>query len=149
MAHFLSCSTTLRFSTFRISAGSRQDATLLVYPQLLRRAIDNILRNAIRYAPPVTEILLNCKVDDDLQQVIVEILDCGPGVPEFMLADIFRPFFRTAPGRESGSGGTGLGLSIATEAVRLHDGTNHGTKSERWRPARNHHSAIANTAIRA
>jgi two-component system sensor histidine kinase CpxA len=103
--------------------GSRQDAALLVYPQLLRRAIDNILRNAIRYAPPRTEILLNCRVDDDLRQVIVEILDCGPGVPESMLADIFRPFFRTAPGRESGSGGTGLGLSIATEAVRLHDGT--------------------------
>jgi two-component system, OmpR family, sensor histidine kinase CpxA len=40
-----------------------------------------------------------------------------------MLSDIFRPFFRTAPARESGSGGTGLGLAIASEAVRLHDGT--------------------------
>jgi two-component system sensor histidine kinase CpxA len=106
-----------------VVTGSRQDATLLVYPQLLRRAIDNILRNAILYAPAGTEILLNCEVDHDLHQVIVEILDCGPGVPESMLSDIFRPFFRTAPGREIGSGGTGLGLSIATEAVRLHDGT--------------------------
>ena len=40
-----------------------------------------------------------------------------------MLSDIFQPFFRTAPGRESSSGGTGLGLSIASEAIRLHDGT--------------------------
>jgi two-component system sensor histidine kinase CpxA len=40
-----------------------------------------------------------------------------------MLADIFTPFFRTAPGRETSSGGTGLGLAIASEAVRLHDGT--------------------------
>jgi two-component system, OmpR family, sensor histidine kinase CpxA len=40
-----------------------------------------------------------------------------------MLSDIFRPFFRTAPARESGSGGTGLGLAIASEAVGLHDGT--------------------------
>jgi two-component system sensor histidine kinase CpxA len=39
-----------------------------------------------------------------------------------MLTDIFRPFFRTAPGRETSSGGTGLGLAIASEAVRLHDG---------------------------
>jgi two-component system sensor histidine kinase CpxA len=40
-----------------------------------------------------------------------------------MLSDIFRPFFRTAPGRESSSGGTGLGLAIASEAVGLHEGT--------------------------
>ena len=39
-----------------------------------------------------------------------------------MLSDNFRPFFRIAPGRESGSGGTGPGLAIANEAVRLHDG---------------------------
>jgi two-component system, OmpR family, sensor histidine kinase CpxA len=103
--------------------GSRQDVTLLVYPQLLRRAIDNVLRNAIRYAPAGSEIQLNCRATDDAQQVILEVLDCGPGVPESMLSDIFRPFFRTAPGRESKSGGTGLGLAIASEAVRLHDGT--------------------------
>jgi two-component system sensor histidine kinase CpxA len=103
--------------------GSRQDITLLVYPQLLRRAIDNVLRNAIRYAPEGTEIRLDCRADDDLHHVILEVLDCGPGVPDSMLPDIFQPFFRTAPGRESSSGGTGLGLSIASEAVRLHDGT--------------------------
>ncbi|MGC1969650.1 MAG: ATP-binding protein [Candidatus Acidiferrales bacterium] len=103
--------------------GSRQDITLLVYPQLLRRAIDNVLRNAIRYAPEGSEIRLDCRADDDLHHVILEVLDCGPGVPDSMLSDIFQPFFRTAPGRESSSGGTGLGLSIASEAVRLHDGT--------------------------
>lgn len=103
--------------------GERRDVTSLVYPQLLRRAIDNVLRNAIRYAPPGTEILLNCRVDPDLENIILEVLDCGPGVPESMLKDIFRPFFRTAPGRESQTGGTGLGLAIAFEAIRLHDGT--------------------------
>jgi two-component system sensor histidine kinase CpxA len=102
--------------------GSHQDVNLLVYPHLLRRAIDNVLRNAIRYAPAGTSILLNCGVDEDRQLVILEILDSGPGVPESMLADIFRPFFRTDPGRETSSGGTGLGLAIAAEAIRLHDG---------------------------
>jgi two-component system sensor histidine kinase CpxA len=58
-----------------------------------------------------------------MQEVRLEIRDHGPGVPESMLSDIFRPFFRTSPGRESNSGGTGLGLAIASEAVRLHDGT--------------------------
>jgi two-component system, OmpR family, sensor histidine kinase CpxA len=103
--------------------GSRRDVVLLAYPQLLRRAIDNVLRNAIRYAPEGTEVILNCALERGPQKVIVEVLDSGPGVPESMLSDIFRPFFRTDPGREHSSGGTGLGLAIATEAVRLHEGT--------------------------
>jgi two-component system, OmpR family, sensor histidine kinase CpxA len=103
--------------------GARDDITLLAYPQLLRRAIDNVLRNAIRYAPPGSEVVLNASVDREQQRVVIEILDRGPGVPEAMLADIFRPFFRTSPGRESATGGTGLGLAIASEAVQMHDGT--------------------------
>jgi two-component system, OmpR family, sensor histidine kinase CpxA len=103
--------------------GSRQDVTLLVYPQLLHRTVDNVLRNAIRYAPAGTEVSLDCRVIEDSGQVILEISDCGPGVPEHILKDIFRAFFRAAPGRESGSGGTGLGLAIASEAVQLHGGT--------------------------
>jgi two-component system, OmpR family, sensor histidine kinase CpxA len=103
--------------------GSREDITLLAYPNLLRRAIDNVLRNAIRYSPSGTEIQLDCRVDLKEREVVVDVLDHGHGVPESALADIFRPFFRTAPGREASSGGTGLGLAIANEAVRLHDGT--------------------------
>jgi two-component system, OmpR family, sensor histidine kinase CpxA len=103
--------------------GSREDVMLLAYPNLLRRAIANVLRNAIHYSPAGTEIQLNCRVGLIEREVIVDILDQGPGVPESALADIFRPFFRTAPGREASSGGTGLGLAIVNEAVRLHDGT--------------------------
>jgi two-component system, OmpR family, sensor histidine kinase CpxA len=103
--------------------GSRRNVDLLVYPQLLRRAIDNVLRNAIRYAPEGTDVLFNCTVEHGFRHVIIEVLDSGPGVPEALLTDIFLPFFRTAPGREASSGGTGLGLAIATEAVRLHGGT--------------------------
>ena len=102
---------------------SCQDVMLLAYSQLLRRAIDNVLRNAIRYAPSGSDVFLRCEVRRDSEQVALEILDSGPGVPEAMLEDIFRPFFRTALGRERETGGTGLGLAIAAEAVRLHDGT--------------------------
>lgn len=102
--------------------GVRQDVTLLAYPNLLRRAIDNVLRNAIHYSPSGTEIQLNCTIDLIEHELIVDILDRGPGVPDVALADIFRPFFRTAPGREANSGGAGLGLAIASEAVRFHDG---------------------------
>jgi two-component system sensor histidine kinase CpxA len=90
---------------------------------MLHRAIDNVLKNAIHYAPAGTEVLMNCGLDTGLQQIVVEVMDCGPGVPDNMLADIFLPFFRTSDGRDSKSGGTGLGLSIAQEAVRLHDGS--------------------------
>ena len=102
--------------------GSREEITFLAYPNLLRRAIDNVLRNAIRYAPPGTTIHVDCKADPIARTVTIDILDSGPGVSEAMLADIFTPFFRTAPGREASTGGAGLGLAIASEAVRLHDG---------------------------
>jgi two-component system, OmpR family, sensor histidine kinase CpxA len=103
--------------------GTRQEFTSLVYPRLLRRAVDNILRNAIRYAPAGTEIELNCKVDLIARAFSISICDRGPGVQAAMLSDIFKPFFRTAPGRETDTGGAGLGLAIASEAIRLHDGT--------------------------
>jgi two-component system sensor histidine kinase CpxA len=103
--------------------GTHHEITVLVYPNLLRRAIDNILRNAIRYAPAGTEVSLDCRIDAAQEDVTIEICDSGPGVPTSMLSEIFEPFFRTDPGRESKSGGTGLGLAIASEAIRLHDGT--------------------------
>ena len=104
-------------------SGACDEIRTLVYPALLRRAVDNILRNAIRYTPEGSEVSLDGKVDTAAQEITLTIRDYGSGVPESMLFDIFRPFFRTAPGRESNSGGTGLGLAIASEVVRLHDGT--------------------------
>jgi two-component system sensor histidine kinase CpxA len=104
-------------------AGTCQEITVLVYPSLLRKAIDNVLRNAIRYTSVGTEVTVDFSADLIQEEIWLEIVDRGPGVPESMLSDIFRPFFRTAPGRESNSGGTGLGLAIAYEAIRLHDGT--------------------------
>lgn len=103
--------------------GSWDDVTFTAYPQLLRRAIDNVLRNAIRYTLPGSEVVLRARVQPGARQIAIEILDAGPGVPKSMLTDIFRPFFRTAPGRESETGGAGLGLAIAFEAVRQHGGT--------------------------
>ena len=103
--------------------GFADDTTLLAYPQLLRRAVDNVVRNAIRYSPRDSQIDFDCHLEPETQQVVFEIIDCGPGVPEEMLTDIFLPFFRTAPGRERKTGGIGMGLAIAADAVRAHDGT--------------------------
>jgi signal transduction histidine kinase len=88
--------------------------------ELLRRAVENILRNAIRHAPGGTdiEITLDCQP----LKVSVSIRDYGPGVPEEMLSSIFKPFFRVDSSRDSTSGGAGLGLAIAQSAIALHRG---------------------------
>jgi two-component system sensor histidine kinase CpxA len=89
-------------------------------PELLRRAVANVLRNAIRYSPPhsVVEVTLAETTDTS----IVEIRDHGPGVSEELLSQIFKPFFRVEESRDTNSGGIGLGLSIAMRAVQIHQG---------------------------
>lgn len=88
--------------------------------ELLRRAVENVLRNAIRYSPDdavvhvATEELDGC--------AIIELRDYGPGVPETALTHIFDPFFRVEECRDAKSGGSGLGLSIAKRAVQAHHG---------------------------
>jgi signal transduction histidine kinase len=88
--------------------------------ELLRRAVENILRNAIRYAPENTPV--EVAVQREGPAITVCVRDLGPGIPAEHLEDIFRPFYRVQNDRARTSGGVGLGLSIAQRAVRLHYG---------------------------
>jgi two-component system sensor histidine kinase CpxA len=90
-------------------------------PELIRRAIENVLRNAIRYSPE--KALVSVHLEVVAQTARIEIRDRGPGVPEEQLQQIFRPFFRVDDSRNSSTGGMGLGLAIATRAVSLHHGS--------------------------
>ena len=90
-------------------------------PELLRRAIANVLRNAIRYSPSRAAVEVTLAETADAS--IVEIRDHGPGVSEELLSQIFKPFFRVEEARDTNSGGIGLGLSIAMRAVQVHQGT--------------------------
>jgi two-component system, OmpR family, sensor histidine kinase CpxA len=93
-------------------------------PEMLRSAIENVVRNAIRYTPE------GKAVDVSLEQTSVggaakarlRVRDYGPGVPEGMLPDIFVPFRRVQQPTLSDSQGAGLGLAIAERVVRMHDG---------------------------
>jgi len=90
----------------------------------LRSACENIVRNAIHFTRPGTEVKVALGIDSPATspQVLLTVRDEGPGVPGDALQNIFRPFFRiNGPGRQSQ--GNGLGLAIALEAVRLHHGT--------------------------
>jgi signal transduction histidine kinase len=89
--------------------------------ELLRRAVENVLRNAIRYSPEEGSIFVSMMERDGHAQV--EVRDHGPGVPEESLTRIFSPFVRVEQARTANGGGSGLGLSIAMRAVQAHHGS--------------------------
>ena len=88
--------------------------------ELLRRAVENVVRNAIRFAPPDSEVEISSTTSGSV--VTIQVRDYGPGVPEEELSRIFDPFYRVQADRSRASGGAGLGLSIARRAVELHKG---------------------------
>jgi two-component system sensor histidine kinase CpxA len=97
-------------------------------PELLRSAIENVIRNAVRYTPTagLVEVSLQWKLDT----AELMVTDQGPGVPEGELKHIFQPFYRVSEARERASGGAGLGLSIADRTVKLHGGTIEASNSK-------------------
>jgi two-component system sensor histidine kinase CpxA len=93
--------------------------------ELLRRSLDNVLRNAINYTPPGSsvDVSLECVNGDAPPVALIKIRDHGVGVPTNELRSIFQPFHRVAGDRARQSGGAGLGLAICDRAVRLHGGS--------------------------
>jgi len=127
--------------------------TIVGNEQLLRRAIENVVRNAVLYTAENTEVevKLDCLDDPgnrelygkvpstkdkaqnirvtqgsfqpDSQRAVITVRDHGLGVPENALTEIFRPFYRVDDARDREAGGVGLGLAIAERALRLHGGS--------------------------
>jgi len=93
---------------------------LAVDEQLLHSAIENIIRNAVKYTAADTCVEVRQSITPEV--VNISIRDHGPGVDENRLQDLFKPFVRLSEARERDSGGYGLGLAIAEHAIRLHDG---------------------------
>lgn len=87
-------------------------------PELLHRAIENVLRNALRYSPDEGELRVEIHALPN-QRCRISVLDQGPGVPESELEHIFEAFRRHAAGGE----GYGLGLAIARRVMHTIDGS--------------------------
>ncbi len=87
-------------------------------PDLLTRALRNLIDNAVRYAGGARLILVV-----ELHALLIRVEDDGPGVPADQLEHVLRPFARLDLSRNRGSGGAGLGLAIAMSIARLHGGT--------------------------
>ncbi|MBW4053659.1 MAG: HAMP domain-containing protein [Proteobacteria bacterium] len=89
-------------------------------PELLRSAFENVIRNAVRYGPPGSAVVVTAGKRDSIE---VAVRDHGPGVPEKDLKLIFEPFYRVDAARDRAGGGEGLGLAIAARAITLHGGS--------------------------
>lgn len=94
---------------------------LMGSPDQLRSALENIVRNAIRYTEPGSEVSISASCSAG--KAVIAVRDHGPGVPEPELKNLFLPFYRVANARERQTGGTGLGLAITERAVNLHGGS--------------------------
>jgi two-component system sensor histidine kinase CpxA len=128
-------------------------------PELLRSAVENVVRNAVRHTPPSTcvEVTLareaageeaarrwrsdagRCFVSapqsaapgqEEGLHAVISVRDWGLGVPEAELSEVFRPFYRAGSGRATREGGAGLGLTIALRAVQVHGGQMRACNAE-------------------
>jgi len=103
--------------------------SMLGASDLIRSAVENVVRNAVKYTGPNTDVLIRLlRVNDGNADIIVQ--DHGPGAPAQALAHIFEPFYRVDDARDRGSGGCGLGLAITHKIVTLHGGSVHAVNRE-------------------
>ncbi len=106
----------------RITFSIEEQLAVHADPDLLVRALSNVLRNAIRYAGDAGDIAISAAAEG--AYVVLSVADSGPGVPDNDLDAIFEPFYRTESSR-GGPAGVGLGLAIVRSAVEACSGTVH------------------------
>lgn len=109
-----------RARNLTVSLKAEEEVTVTGNPQLIERAIENILRNALKYSPDGSTIGVELKRAGD--RATIDISDQGPGIPHDELQKVFSPFYCLSEDRNPQKGGIGLGLAIAERAIRLHQG---------------------------
>lgn len=90
---------------------------LPAYSRSLKRCVQNLLENAIRYGHQA-----DIFIEDQPERLRIVIADQGPGIPEDQLEQVVEPFYRLESSRNAGTGGYGLGLSIAHTVAAAHEG---------------------------
>jgi len=104
----------------RVVLKNCEDIQLNIDAVLIQSAIENVIRNALRYTPQGGEVQVT--VEQTAQQINIIIDDQGPGVPAKELERLFEPFARVGEARDRHSGGYGLGLAITGKALQAHGG---------------------------
>ncbi|WP_263418093.1 sensor histidine kinase [Terriglobus albidus] len=152
-----------RSCTIRLSSQAEAGVNVTGQKEMLQRAVENVLRNAIRYSPSGGVIDVELSLGEDggtemsgvhHQWLCVSIRDMGPGIPVEHLTQIFRPFYRVDLARSESSGGFGVGLAIAERAVHLHGGkivaknrATGGLDVQIWMPRSEARSASETTPV--
>lgn len=88
-------------------------------PELIHSAIENIVRNAIKYSPADNEVVIEIQRNPSENSIQIKVTDYGPGVPASEISKIFEPFYRS----QSSANGHGLGLAIARSVIHAHGGS--------------------------
>ncbi len=114
-----------RVANRRVRVAQDEPVVVAGVYELLRRAIENVVRNAARFTAESTDVEVRLSRSDGPSgpAARISVRDRGPGVPEESLEKLFEPFYRVADARDRSSGGTGLGLAITQRAIKLHGGT--------------------------
>ncbi|MCB1661391.1 MAG: HAMP domain-containing protein [Pseudomonadales bacterium] len=94
--------------------------TMIANAELIHSALENIVRNAMRYSPEKSNVEVTSEAQG--KDLKISVRDFGAGVSKSALLQIFEPFYREAEARDRASGGYGLGLAIAQRAIKLHGG---------------------------
>lgn len=92
-------------------------APVMAQSRSLTRCVNNLVQNALRYGKTA-----HISLKEEGEQIVIEIADDGPGIPQEMLQRVFEPFVRLEESRSKATGGVGLGLSIARGIARQHGG---------------------------
>jgi two-component system sensor histidine kinase CpxA len=107
----------------RVRAVVTKDITIYANAELISSALENVVRNAIRYTDQGTDVLVTLdRRYGEEGMATLTVRDFGCGVPEDKIPSLCMPFYRVDLARSSETGGTGVGLAIADRAVRLHNG---------------------------
>jgi signal transduction histidine kinase len=97
---------------------SGQAAPVMVQPMAMRRCLNNLIENAIRYGEQA-----EIRIEETQDNVSISISDAGPGIPEGKLEAVFAPFYRLEESRNRNTGGIGLGLYIARDIIQQQGGS--------------------------
>lgn len=117
MALLESLETDFRDMGYDVSLHGHVGRPVLLRPRALRRLLDNLVTNAVRYGKKAM-----IGAEDLGQSIVIRVRDAGPGIPADQLEKVFEPYYRLDTARSQESGGTGLGLSIARNIADLHGG---------------------------
>jgi two-component system, OmpR family, sensor kinase len=112
----------------RVNLASPTHAAVFGNRELLRSAIENVLRNAVRYSPNDTPVDVSATRTSTGLEILIR--DRGPGVPPADLERIFEPFYRVAESRDRDSGGEGIGLAITSQVMKAHGGHAKGANPQ-------------------